>query len=51
MIISLYIIALPCSWYIGIHNEEGIIGLWTGLAIGMFSASVVFAIALLKVDW
>ncbi|OWB54370.1 hypothetical protein B5S28_g217 [[Candida] boidinii] len=50
-LISYYIIATPCEFYMGFHMGLEVFGLWLGLAVGVTFLSVAELICVLYSDW
>jgi multidrug resistance protein, MATE family len=45
MLIGFYGVALPLAWWLGLRNGAGLVGIWSGLALGLT------VVALLLVAW
>ena len=49
--VTLYGIALPLSYYLGVKRGYGVKGLWYGLAVSQLLSAAIFAIELMKLNW
>ncbi|GMF52878.1 unnamed protein product [[Candida] boidinii] len=50
-LISYYVIATPCEFYMGFHMGLEVFGLWLGLAVGVTFLSVAELICVIYSDW
>ncbi len=46
-----YAIALPLAAALAFHYHYGLVGLWTGLALGLFIVSLIQVILIARTDW
>mmetsp|Transcript_21695 Transcript_21695/g.40556 ORF Transcript_21695/g.40556 Transcript_21695/m.40556 type:complete len:565 (+) Transcript_21695:49-1743(+) len=44
-------VSVPGAYLIGIHFEQGLVGLWAGLNMGYFTTTLILCIALYKSNW
>ena len=52
VLISSYLVALPCSFYFGVYCGWGVRGLWFGCANGMIFENLIYYILLThSVNW
>ncbi|KAJ1654108.1 ethionine resistance protein [Dispira simplex] len=51
MLIAYYVVALPLGIFCGFYLEMGIVGIWTGLCIGIFFSCFVQIGVFIRTDW
>lgn len=51
LLLSLYGVSLPMSYFLAIKLEVGITGLWTGFSVGQAFVTTLYGIILLRTDW
>jgi MATE family multidrug resistance protein len=48
---AFYIIGLPLGYVLGIQLGYGVVGLWSGMTVGLLFVAVTGVIAILRSDW
>jgi MATE family multidrug resistance protein len=50
-LISFYIVGIPIGLFLSFNREWKLVGIWAGLAIGLFCSSMAQLFIIYKIDW
>jgi multidrug resistance protein, MATE family len=44
-------IGVPLSWYLGIHKNGGLVGVWIGPIAASIALVIVYTLLIMRFDW
>jgi len=48
--VAYWLVGFPVAWWLGIHEQQGPVGIWTGLIVGLFTCAVLLSLRFRQVS-